>query len=100
LIIFKKIIIITTAHRLALVSYRAAKRVPYLQVVNEMLIAIFNFYQYSAPRYAKVRELQKLSKSKISLSKQRADKNLKHLIFLKIPLALLPPSVFGAVATS
>ena len=34
------------AHRLALVSYWAAKRVPYFETINEMLIAIFNFYQY------------------------------------------------------
>ena len=58
------------AHRLALVSYWAAKRVPYLQVVNEMLIAIFNFYQYSAPRYAKVRELQKLMGQKVKKFKK------------------------------
>ena len=41
------------AHRLALVSYWAAKRVPYFATVNEMLTAIYNFYQYSAPRYNK-----------------------------------------------
>ena len=58
------------AHRLTLVSYWAATRVPYIQVVNEMLIAIFNFYQNSAPRYAKVRELQKLTGQKVKRFKK------------------------------
>ena len=58
------------AHRLALVSYWAAKRVPYLATVNEMLIAIFNFYQYSACRYHKVRELQKLLGQKVKRFKK------------------------------
>jgi hypothetical protein len=35
-----------------------------------MLIAIFNFYQYSAPRYAKVRELQKLMGQKVKKFKK------------------------------
>ena len=53
------------AHRLALASYWAAKHVPYLAIVNEMLIAIYNFYQYSACRYNKVRELQKILGQKV-----------------------------------
>ena len=45
-----------TAHRVALVSYWASKRVPYLQKVQEILVNIYNFYEYSAPRYNKIRE--------------------------------------------
>lgn len=46
------------AHRVALVSYWAAKKVPYLQKVQEILVNIYNFYEYSAPRYNKIRELK------------------------------------------
>lgn len=48
------------AHRLALVSYWAAKRVSYLQNVQETLVNIYNFYEFSAPRYNKIRELKKI----------------------------------------
>ena len=40
------------ALRLAFVSYWTAKVVPYLQIVDEIEIEIFDFYQYSASRYA------------------------------------------------
>ena len=46
------------AHRVALVSYWAAKGVPYLQKVQETLVNIYNFYEYSTPRYNKIRELK------------------------------------------
>ncbi|XP_069107881.1 uncharacterized protein C17orf113-like [Argopecten irradians] len=47
------------AHRLALVSHWAAKKVPYLGRVQEMLVAIYFFYEFSAPRYNKIKELKK-----------------------------------------
>lgn len=53
------------AHRLALVSYWASKTIPYMKTMNEVLISIYNFYQYSAPRLQKLRELQKIMGQKV-----------------------------------
>ncbi|XP_006813844.1 uncharacterized protein C17orf113-like [Saccoglossus kowalevskii] len=58
------------AHRLALVSYWASKRIPYLHSINEILIAIYNFYNYSAPRYVKIKELQALLGKKVKRFKR------------------------------
>ena len=58
------------AHRLALKSYWAAKRVPYFEKINEMLIAIYNFYQYSVPRYNKIKQLQSILGSKVKRFKK------------------------------
>ena len=58
------------AHRVALVSYWAAKGVPYLQKVQEILVNIFNFYEYSAPRYNKIREIKSALNEKVKKFKK------------------------------
>ncbi|XP_053406543.1 uncharacterized protein C17orf113-like [Mercenaria mercenaria] len=57
-------------HRVALVSYWAAKKIPYLQKVQSVLINIYNFYEYSAPRYNKIRELKTLMGGKVKKFKK------------------------------
>ncbi|XP_069113661.1 uncharacterized protein C17orf113-like [Argopecten irradians] len=59
-----------SAHRLSLVSYWAAKDIPFLKSVNEMLIAILNFYHFSAPRYNKLKELTSLMGKKVKRFKK------------------------------
>ena len=58
------------AHRLALISYWAAKGVPYLQSVQETLINIYNFFEFSAPRYNKLKELKVVMGSKVKKFKK------------------------------
>ncbi|XP_069138821.1 uncharacterized protein C17orf113-like [Argopecten irradians] len=59
------------AHRLALqVSHWAAKKVPYLGRVQEMLVAIYFFYEFSAPRYNKIKELKKIMREKVKKFKK------------------------------
>ncbi|XP_060067543.1 E3 SUMO-protein ligase KIAA1586-like [Ylistrum balloti] len=58
------------AHRLSLVAHWAAKKVPYLRKVQELLIAIYYYYEFSAPRYNKLRELKKIMKEKVKKFKK------------------------------
>ncbi|XP_069105241.1 zinc finger protein 862-like [Argopecten irradians] len=58
------------AHRLALVCYWAAKHVPYLARMQEILIAIYNCFEYSAPRYNKIREMKKIMGEKVKKFKK------------------------------
>lgn len=58
------------AHRVALVSFWAAKTIPYLQTVNDTIVQVYTFYQYSAPRYQKLRELQNILGKKVKRFKK------------------------------
>ena len=48
------------AHKLALVAHYAANQIDFMKKVQETMIGIFNFYNYSAVRYNKIRELTKI----------------------------------------
>ena len=48
------------AHKLALVAHYAANEIDFMKKVQETMIGIFNFYNYSAVRYNKIRELTKI----------------------------------------
>ena len=60
------------AHKLALhvVAHWAAKAVPYLVQYEEIVIGIYNFFQYSAVRYDKLKELKKLMNQKVKRFKK------------------------------
>ena len=58
------------AHKLALVAHWAAKAVPYLVQYEEIVIGIYNFFQYSAVRYNKLKELKNLMNQKVKRFKK------------------------------
>ena len=58
------------AHKLALVAHWAAKDVPYLVKYEEIVIGIYNFFQYSAVRYNKLKELKNLMNQKVKRFKK------------------------------
>lgn len=58
------------AHKLALVAHWAAKAVPYLVTYEETLIGIYNFFQYSAVRYNKLKEVKNLMQQKVKRFKK------------------------------
>lgn len=58
------------AHRLALVAHWAAKAVPYLVSYQEIVLGIYNFFQYSAVRYNKLKELKQLMQEKVKRFKK------------------------------
>jgi len=58
------------AHKLALVAHWAAKAVPYLVQYEEIVISIYNFFQYSAVRYNKLKELKNLMNQKVKRFKK------------------------------
>ena len=58
------------AHKLALVAHWAAKTVPYLVQYEEIVIGIYNFFQYSAVRYNKLKELKNLMDKKVKRFKK------------------------------
>ena len=61
------------AHRLALVRFWAAKAVAYLQTVQTILAEIYMFYKYSACRYNKIRELQRIMDAKVRQFKKHTN---------------------------
>lgn len=58
------------AHKLALVAHWAAKAVPYLVQYEEIVIGIYNFFQYSAVSYNKFKELKSLMNQKVKRFKK------------------------------
>nr|KAG5687561.1 hypothetical protein BaRGS_022865 [Batillaria attramentaria] len=58
------------AHRLALVAHWAAKTIDYLQTIQATLIAVYKFFQYSATRYLKIRELSQVMRAKVKRFKK------------------------------
>ena len=58
------------AHRLALAASYAAKSVEYLKEYQSTITQIFNFYQYSAVRYNKIRELRQIMRVKVKKFKK------------------------------
>lgn len=58
------------AHKLALVAHWASKAVTYLVSYEEIVIGIYNFFQYSAVRYNKLKELKNLMNQKVKCFKK------------------------------
>ena len=58
------------AHKLALVAHWAAKAVPYLVKYEEIVIGIYNFFQYSVVRDNKLKELKHLINKKVTRFKK------------------------------
>ena len=52
------------AHKLALAAATASTKIPYLVQYKRTINQVYNFYQYSAVRYNKIRELKKALKTK------------------------------------
>ena len=48
------------AHRLSLVAHWASDKIAFMKTVQETMVAIYNFYSYSAQRYNKIKELTKI----------------------------------------
>ena len=48
------------AHKLAIVAHYAANEIDFMKKLQETMIGIFNFYNYSAVCYHKIRELTKI----------------------------------------
>ena len=63
------------AHKLALVAHWASKAITYLVSYEEIAISIYNFFQYSAVRYNKLKELKNLMNQKVSKMNQKRIKN-------------------------
>lgn len=59
-----------SAHRLALVSFWAAKNVPALQNVQQVLTEIYNYFHYSAQRYNRIKEMQNVMHSYVKRFKK------------------------------
>jgi len=57
------------AHKLA-VAHWAAKALPYLVQYEEIVIGIYNFFQYSAVRYNKLKELKNLMNQRVKRFKK------------------------------
>lgn len=57
--------------RVALVAFWASKPIPYLRDVNDILVNVYTFYQYSSPRYQKLKELQNVLGKKVKRFKKQ-----------------------------
>ena len=58
------------AHKLPLVAHWASKAAPYLVSYEEIVKSIYNFFQYSAVRYNKLKELKNLMNQKVQRFKK------------------------------
>ena len=63
-------IVAVWCHKLALVAHWAATAVPYIVKYEEIVIDIYNFFQYSAVRYNKLKELKNLMNQKVKRFKK------------------------------
>ena len=63
-------IVAVWCHKLALVAHWAAMAVPYIVKYEEIVIDIYNFFQYSAVRYNKLKELKNLMNQKVKRFKK------------------------------
>ena len=75
------------AHRLALVAHWAAMKVDYLKTVQTTLVNVYTFFQYSAVRYNKLRQLK--SVMNVQVKKFRKPTQVRWLSLQESVLAVI-----------